>query len=477
VAEPAPRPFGLTLPGLWAFLAVALPTVAGLEATIATNDLAYQIRTGTLMLHTHHLLRADTFTFTAFGRPWLDQQWGAQLLFDLVYRAGGWAGLALLRAALVAAIYLFVFGACRAAGAGLRRAAWLTVGGFLVSVGGLGLRPQLFGMALFALTVWLVFLRRRDRRTLWLVVPVTAVWANLHGSFFLAPLLVALVWLRDLHDRSEASPRTLAIALVSALAAALNPFGFRVWSYVVGLSTNPAITRFISEWQPPTIRDGAGAAFFVSVAAVCALLVLRRDRTPWPLLVMLGAFLLIGLEATRGIFWWALVVPPALVQVLPPERDVSLATPSALNAIIAGAVVALGVAFLPTWRAGSRQAPSPRLVSNAPVAMTRRLRLILRPGERFFDPVPWASWFELALPHNPVFIDPRIEIFPRAVLDQDLDVSAGRQDWETVLRRWRIDVVVADRGEQAQLIPIIERSPRWREVYQDGRGAIFVRAP
>src|SRR5438093_13567430 len=94
----------LTLPRLWAFTSVALPVVASLEASMSSVDLAYQIRAGNLMLFTHHLLRHDTFTFTAAGRAWTDQQWGAQIAFALIWRAGGWAALALLRAALVGAI-------------------------------------------------------------------------------------------------------------------------------------------------------------------------------------------------------------------------------------------------------------------------------------------------------------------------------------------------------------------------------------
>src|SRR5206468_8005541 len=88
---------GLSLPSLWAFASVVLPIVAALRATIATNDLAYQIRAGNLMLFTHHLLRHDVFTFTAAGRAWTDQQWGAQIAFALIWRAGGWAALALFR--------------------------------------------------------------------------------------------------------------------------------------------------------------------------------------------------------------------------------------------------------------------------------------------------------------------------------------------------------------------------------------------
>jgi hypothetical protein len=466
---------GPTLAQVWAFAAIALPVLAALRATIVTNDLAYQIRAGELMLRTHHLLRTDPFTFTAFGRPWLDQQWGAQLLFAGVFRAGGWVGLFVARAVLVGLIAAFAWLACRATGVGTKASAWLALAGFLVWAGGAALRPQLLGMVLFALTMWLAFERRRHPAWLWAVPAVTAVWANIHGSFFLAPLLVGLLWIQDRHARRADSGRTLVVALASAAAATLNPFGLRVWSYAAGISTNPAITRLISEWQPPTIRDASGALFFASLVAVAGFLAWRGRRSPWPTLVVLAAFGVVALAAGRGVFWWGIVVPPVIGTLLPEESKADASRSPAHWAIVV-VVGALIVASLPVRHVGTRHAPSPALVGNAPVALTAALGRTLRPGARVFAPMPWSSWFELELPGNPVFIDPRIEVFPTAVIDQDLDLVTGRQGWQRILDRWRVGVVVVDPAEEGELIPLISADRAWHRAYADESGAIFVRS-
>ena len=129
------------------------PSSASLIASLSTVDLAYHVRAGELILDTRRLPSPDTFTFTAAGQPWLDQQWGAQVLFAAVFRAGGWGLLAVARALLVGLIAWLVFRACRSSGAGTRVAAWLTLAGFAVGLVALGLRPQLLGMVLFAATV------------------------------------------------------------------------------------------------------------------------------------------------------------------------------------------------------------------------------------------------------------------------------------------------------------------------------------
>ena len=237
----------MTLTRLWVFLAIALPVLAAMLASLSTVDLAYQLRAGSEILDARALPTTDTWTFTAFGLPWTDQQWGAQVILEAVYRLGGWTGLVVLRAALVGLIFgcLLVIGLRR--GLGPRRAAWLTMAAFLVAAPALALRPQLLGMACFAIVLLLVATRRERPTRLWLMPVVVAVWANLHGSFFLGPLVLGLAWLEDLHDHVARPHRTLLVALVSAAAACLTPFGPMVWAYAVGLSTNPSVTGRITE--------------------------------------------------------------------------------------------------------------------------------------------------------------------------------------------------------------------------------------
>ena len=62
----------------------------------------------------------------------------------------------LFRAALVGLIAATIFELCRRQGTGVRTAALLALGAFAVSAPALALRPQLIGMALFALTLFLV---------------------------------------------------------------------------------------------------------------------------------------------------------------------------------------------------------------------------------------------------------------------------------------------------------------------------------
>ena len=61
-------------------------------------------------------------------------------------------------------------------------------------------------MACFALVLLLVADRREHPSRLWLVPVIVAIWANLHGSFFLGPLVVGLAWLQDVARQGRTTP-------------------------------------------------------------------------------------------------------------------------------------------------------------------------------------------------------------------------------------------------------------------------------
>ncbi len=470
----------MTLSRLWAFLAVALPTLAALIAPLQSVDLAYHLRAGAEILDTRAIPAVDSWTFTAAGLPWTDQQWGAQVVLAGVHRVAGWTGLVLLRAVLIGVIFGCVFEVGRRRGLALRLAAWLALAAFIVSAAALSLRPQLIGMALFAVVLLLVADRREHPGRLWAVPVIVLVWANVHGSFFLGPLVLGLAWLEDVHDRVAQRHRTLVVALAASVAACVTPFGPAVWAYAVGLSTNPEVTRRITEWQRTSPLDVAGLLFYASVLAVLVLVVRRRRSTPWPAFVWLGVFALVGAYAARGIAWWPLGAVAPLSGLLAqgradPAGTIERPIPPPmrrLNSVVAAAIVVAGIALLPIWRPIDPGTNAPQgVLANAPSGITAALREAARPGDRLLNPQPWGSWFEFAIPDLPVTIDSRIELFPAETWDAYDLVTSGSDGWEAQLDRWEVTIAVVVPGDR----PLVDRlnGLGWVAMYADADGAVL----
>jgi hypothetical protein len=469
----------LRLSHVWTAAAVVVPVLVMTGTPLAAIDLAYHLRAGDIMLDAHTILRTEVFTSTAAGKPWLNQQWLAQIVLATAFRLGGWFGLVMLRALLMALVLTFVFLACRAAGAVTKRAAGLKLAGGILLPAGFQLRPQLLGMVCYCVTAWLVARRRVHPEGVWIVIPVTVLWANLHGSFFMAPLLLGLAWVEDRWVRGRGA-RTLVLAgLGSLLATTVNPYGYRVWSYAAGLATNPVIRRTIQEWQPPTIETYTGVVFFLSVVFVAALLIARvRRPVPWGSLLPLPVFLAIGLAAMRGVYWWAMVAPIVLAGVLSERparaerRDPSGPLNTAIVGLLASATLGILLQWVPYTGPGL---PEGGRLSYAPVGITRELHRILQPGELVFNAQGWGSWLEFEFPQNPVVIDSRVEVAPQSVWWKYYAVSTGVEGWQATLDSWHVDVAVLARDQQPDLIPRMQADPAWQLVYEDPEGLIFRR--
>ena len=177
----------LSFDRLWVWIALALPAFLALLVPMPAVDLAYQVRAGDEILPTGALPAVDTWTFTVAGTPWVDQQWLAQVVLAAGHAIGGWELLAVLRAALVVAASGLMVATALERGAAPRTAAILALAGFAIAAPAMALRPQLFGIVLFALLIWLVAIRERRPRAIWVAPVLIVLWANLHGSFVLGP--------------------------------------------------------------------------------------------------------------------------------------------------------------------------------------------------------------------------------------------------------------------------------------------------
>jgi len=467
---------GLRMAHVWMAIAIVTPLFVAFMSMMPATDLAYQIRAGDIMWRTHAVLRTDVFTFTVPGADWLNQQWGAQLLLGSTYRVGGWNAIAFLYGALTTAAFAFLFFACRRRGASARASAILTVAGFWVARENLAMRPQLIAVLLFTVTLWLLAGRRTHPRALWVIPVLMVVWVNVHGSFVLVPVLLALAWLEDRKESAETARTILAVCGVSLLATLVNPYGVGVWVYAASIGSNQTISRMVTEWAPPTIRDYSGVVFFMSALLVAGYLIRRKEPLTWPQLFWPAAFFVLALPALRGVVWWGLVFPFVLAGLLTRKADADEQRGSPfMNAMLITVIVAAAVVVMPVWRApGPTGAPS--YLGQAPASLVDAAEASLPPGSRLFVSQTYASWFELELPSMPVFVDSRIELFPTSIWQAYLAVGGAREGWQTTLDRWNVDAVVINPEQDGVLTSHIGDDPAWRLAFEDESGSVFVRA-
>ena len=140
----------LTVPRLW--LVVVLGAIGAMQLAVGPNavDLAYHVRAGALIVDAGHVLRTDVFAWPTAGQPWLDQNWGAQLVLYGLWRAGGFPLVAVVNALVTVAAWGLVAAASRRRTANLRVIAGGVLAGYAGAMFIFAARPQMFSVLLFA---------------------------------------------------------------------------------------------------------------------------------------------------------------------------------------------------------------------------------------------------------------------------------------------------------------------------------------
>jgi hypothetical protein len=473
----------LTAPRLW--VVIALGAIAVMQLALAPNaiDLAYHVKAGELMVRNHELLRTDMLAWPTAGRPWLDQNWGAQLLLYGIWRLGGFPLIAVASAFCTVTAWALVVAACRRRTANLRLVAGAVLAGFLGSALVFAARPQMFSVVLFGIELYLLEVARtRPRVALWIPL-LMPLWANLHGAFvvglaLIAVELVAAAWRRD----RRSALRFLLVGAASVAGLLVNPSGVRVLAYAALLPTEPAVTGMVTEWAPASLRDPAGALLLGAIGVLA--LTLARARAPGRAIeqvVRMALLAGLALWAVRASIWFGLALPIALCALARHRPARSAAADRGVPALNGAVAVALMVAVVlvlpPVRRSVLPGAASLPELHSAPVATADWLAANPQPG-RMFNLQAWGSYLEFRLgPQVQPAVDSRIELLPTAVWREYLAITAGRWDAERLLDQWGIGYVVTSQSTTPSLVATIGASEGWRLVFSRGDERVFVRLP
>src|SRR5207245_4555740 len=118
-------------------------------------------------------------------------------------------------------------------------------------------RPHLFTLLFLAVTAWMIAAdRAENRKWIWLLAPLAAVWANLHPGFAILFVYLGLVvlgsaieWWTGAGPRS-AVLRYAGLAGACGLATLLNPFGIRLHIEVLSYLRARGMIDLFQDMQP-----------------------------------------------------------------------------------------------------------------------------------------------------------------------------------------------------------------------------------
>lgn len=495
------RTFRRPLPvqAAWLVMPSAVVTLAIAAKPIPPHDYWWHLAFGRYIATTGSIPDRNLFLYTLpADAPFHDLPWLAQWLMYQLYAVAGHHGNAIALAVLVLGAWLVVVDTGLRRSRDVRAVAVVASLGALLATPTLMARTQMFAFPLYALSLFVTFgvvdgwLRPR---ALWLLVPVTALWANVHGSFVLAPALLLLVGgahLLERRLRGRPAPRAELATWAGAGAAALlaplaSPVGLGNYPYLLSIS---GVTN-VTEWLPPDPRNAEGATIWAAIALSAIVLAVRWRRARLADLALLLPVTYLVASATRSLFWWAAALPVVLPPLLErrgeePRLDPGWPTANLAAVTLLSAVVLLVQPGLLLEPLRSRGLPDVRrsgegaglLSVDTPIELGDRLRELARTG-RVFHEQRVAGWVELVLteparPEPVAFVDQRMELVPESVWDEYFRISHA-EDWQRLLERRGVTVLLVHEHAQRRLSQAVAGSSHWRLVERQGSFLLFVR--
>ncbi len=435
-------------------------------------DLSWQQWLGNQVLTLHHIpSQLGLETFTANGARWVPQEWLFSTAVAATLPTGHFYVLAIAAAlAGVGALAVTAWRAHRRGASTFATTLTTALVGFAM-MQSFGVRAQVFGWALLAIIMLLLDM---ESPLVFLIVPLTVVWANLHASALIVPVLVALWTLGTaIEDRawSVRVERNVLLTLATVLAVFLTPFSWHLPAYALQLQTS-AIRASISEWQPPDLTMPAFFAGLLPLIAMGCYFGVAAPRERWRDGMLFAVTACLSFTAIRHMPLCALVIAPMVAQRL------SSAIPqhARLNVVLSerfSEVLAIGSSAIAAFAIvlTLNQAPA---IAHSSLPETAVSALAAAPGEHrlYCEDFAWCS-MALQKKNLRVFLDGRCDPFPDTVWKAYLDVEKVTPRWSALLERYGVDTVLAKAGRP--LAQILKSQPGWHVFYKDHGYVVYAR--
>jgi hypothetical protein len=446
-------------------------------------DLWWHLRNAQVLLTTHHFIRADLYSFTTLGQPWINPEWLAEIPYYLAYRAFAERGVFLVMLFTVDLVIAGVLLLCYRR-SGQISASWLATWiAVLLAAINIGSRTILFGWLCFLAEMLLLESFRRGRDRLWLLVPLFALWVNLHGTWLIGLAFFALYFGSGLFEGSWGSieavrwtPRQqrklVAVGVASVAALFFNPYGWRLVLYPFDLVFRQRLNvAVVDEWGSVDFQSFYGILVFLLVAGL--LLFTLAQRRSWQLSDIFFALLAFfaALTHRRFLFLAGIIVCPILTLELGnhvfspynPKKDKPW-----LNVVFIAAFYWFGISHIPS--SATLHAAESRYF---PVAALPDLNTHCA-NQHVFNRYEWGGYLIWNARDIPVFLDSRTDIFEHHGVLLDYLKVTNFNDSFAILDRYRIGCVLLDRN--SELVYMLRHSREWKVQYEDQTATLIVRA-
>jgi hypothetical protein len=460
---------------------------------ISLADIGRHIRNGEFLFKDPQVLYTNFYSYTDPGFAVLNHHWGAGLLFYLIWRVTGFAGLHLCYAALsLLSFGIFFRIALKQSGLVAAGLSALVVIPLLAQR--TEIRPEGLTYVLAALFLWLLVEwreKRIDIRKLYLLLPVLELlWVNLHIYFIFGLFIVGVFWLDSIFYQRETARKMFLLLLLTTCATLVNPFGVKGALAPFTIFQNYGIT--VAENDPVWVIDRYFGFFSydtLNLKIVSALLAAsflasfkRVREIPLPYLLFAGVFSVLAWCALRNMVLFGLFSVPVMA------TNISLAfdraregweryfLPAVFLVLAAGFVLFSNGMLSDIFRLYPEKGFGLAKGNSSAAEFIKKNQL---QGPIFNDYNSGGYLIYYLFPEERVFVDNRPEAYQSGFLKQvysKMQISEAK--WNEVDAIVGFNTVVVRKSMDISVFANTRlHDPRWRCVFDDPFFLIFIKRP
>jgi len=448
------------------------------RGSVLDPDIWWHLRNAEYLFQHHQLPRADMYSFTVAGHPWINHEWLAEIPYYLAWRAGGLSGINAMMFATISLIFLGLlylsYIETRHFKAAMVACSFLT---FIASVS-FGPRTILFGyLYLVLLLIILQRFRQKGSAPLWLIPPLFCLWANTHGSWSLGLIVFSIItaagfvqgsWGRVDAERWTPSQmgKLVVTGLASIAALFVNPFGSRLVLYPLDMAFRQKLNiSHVAEWVSVDFHDLRGKLVLALLLSLLVSALVRRTRWRLGEMALVVFALYSGLTYIRFLFLLAIVITPVVTKILDfvpqyrPEADTPI-----INAIVICLMVGSIIYYWPR---------SPELQKSISERYPAEALVYLKahpPNGNVLNFYLWGGYLGWKDRELEVFVDSRVDIFEYAGVLKDYLDLLGLEQSKAILDKYKIRYVLMPQPggySESAVTYVLEHDPEWKAIYSD----------
>jgi hypothetical protein len=469
----------------------------------ADSDPALHRRLGEWMLQHRAIMHEDGALHTYQG-PFVSMEWLSDVLFAVAGRVGGWNGIVLIAATVIATCFWLLHRQLLADGCDAVLTTLLVlVAIFTCSMHWLA-RPLVFTHLLILVFAWQLRGFRQGRvsaRQLFLLLPpLMVLWVNLHGGFVLGLMLLAMYAVGATFNawRQAASwntSRVLTILLLACGAASLvNPNSWKLHLHIVNFLRSPELSSVTTEFASPNFHTVGMHGFLLLLFLMATALLIIRPQLDATDVLLMGGWGYFALLSARNVPIFALIVTPLLAQWINGylranelarwcrryrewATCVILKTGTASIALVIAAVVCMTlVVAKPSLAGGEPVLATDYPPDHYPTDVVDYLRVHPdRIHGEMFNLFIWSGYLEFASPEHKPFVDSRNDFYGVDLTREFRKANEPKPGWEDVFTKYRVGWTMLP--AQHPLNQILKLRPDWQLVFSNRQALVYSRQP